>query len=154
MDERFLREAIALAVQNAEYGGGPFGALVVKDGVVVASAVNSVTRLNDPTAHAEILAIRKASEVLGSFDLSGCTLYSSCEPCPMCLGAVYWAHLDEVVYACNREDAMEAGFDDSFIYDEMNNNPGSRKLLMSQSLRGEGLKAFKKWETNPDKKVY
>ena len=114
--EDFMRQAIALAVENVKSGGGPFGAVIVKDGKVVATGVNRVTSDNDPTAHAEVNAIRKACMLLGTFDLSGCVLYTSCEPCPMCLGAIYWAHLDKIYYGANQRDAASANFDDSYIY--------------------------------------
>ena len=109
-----MRQAIELAVDNVRRGGGPFGALVVKDGIVIATGVNQVTRLNDPTAHAEVVAIREACRVLGSFQLAGCNLYTSCEPCPMCLGAIYWARPARVFFAATHDDAAAAGFDDSF----------------------------------------
>ena len=154
MKEKHLKMAIDMAVQNVEKGGGPFGAVVVKGGNVIASSANRVTVLNDPTAHAEILAIRKASEKLGTFDLSGCILYTSCEPCPMCLGAIYWSRLDAVYYACDHEDAADAGFDDSYIYRELAKPPSVRNLVMQQSLRFEGLVAFEKWKNSPDKTEY
>lgn len=154
MDKKFLLKAIDAAEKNVDLGGGPFGAVIVKDGKIIASAENKVTLSNDPTAHAEILAIRKAAEKLKTWDLSGCQLYSSCEPCPMCLGAVYWAHIDEVFYACNKEDAKEAGFDDSFIYREFEKDTGERKLKMSQDLRERGLKAFEKWIGNSEREEY
>jgi guanine deaminase len=120
MHEQYLRRAIELAVQNVEQGrGGPFGAVIVRGGEIVAEAANHVTTLPDPTAHAEVLAIREAARKLGTHDLSGCTIYASCEPCPMCLGAIYWAHLDAVYFAAGRKDAAAAGFDDSFLYDEI-----------------------------------
>src|SRR5437588_5334887 len=116
MQNRFLLHAIELAVENVRRGGGPFGALVVKDGVVIAIGTNQVTRTNDPTAHAEIVAIREACRVLGDFQLSGCEVYTSCEPCPMCLGAIYWARPERVFFAATHQEAAAAGFDDSFIY--------------------------------------
>lgn len=121
MDKKneFMREAIELSVKNIDNDGGPFGAVVVKDGEVVARGVNRVTASIDPTAHAEVSAIREAAKKLGTFDLSGCEIYSSCEPCPMCLGAIYWAHLDKLYYANTKLDAKNIGFDDSFIYDEI-----------------------------------
>lgn len=120
MHEQYLRRAIELAVQNVEQGrGGPFGAVIVRGGEILAEAANHVTTLPDPTAHAEVLAIREAARKLGTHDLSGCTIYASCEPCPMCLGAIYWAHLDAVYFAAGRLDAAAAGFDDSFLYDEI-----------------------------------
>ncbi len=120
MHEQFVRRAIGLAVENVEQGrGGPFGAVIARGGEIVAEAANHVTTLPDPTAHAEVLAIREAARKLGTHDLTGCTIYSSCEPCPMCLGAIYWAHLDAVYFAADRQDAAAAGFDDSFLYDEI-----------------------------------
>ena len=117
--ETFMRQAVSLACANVAQGGGPFGAVIVRDGVVVATGVNRVTSLHDPTAHAEVQAIRAAALRLGTHDLSGCEIYASCEPCPMCLGAIYWAHLDRVYYAGSTADAARAGFDDSEIYDEL-----------------------------------
>src|SRR5436853_7016825 len=116
MTNPFMKQAVELAVANVRREGGPFAALVVKDGIVIATGANQVTRANDPTAHAEVVAIREACRVLGDFQLTGCDLYSSCEPCPMCLGAVYWARVDRVYFAATAEDAAAAGFDDSFIY--------------------------------------
>jgi guanine deaminase len=124
-----MKAAIKLAVQNVQSGhGGPFGALVVKDGSIVATGVNSVTAANDPTAHAEILAIRSACLALGDLRLSECELYTSCEPCPMCLGAIYWARVKEFYYACTRQNAAEAGFDDAFIYEQLQLRPGERTI--------------------------
>src|SRR5581483_864719 len=119
MNPAFLEQAIDLAVENVRRGGGPFAALVVKDGIVIATGVNQVTRANDPTAHAEIVAIREACRVLGDFQLTGCDLYSSCEPCPMCLGAIYWARPARLYFAATHEDAAAAGFDDAFIYEQL-----------------------------------
>nr|HQG67405.1 nucleoside deaminase [Paludibacteraceae bacterium] len=113
--EKMMRKAIALSLENIKKGGGPFGAVIVKDGKIIATGVNRVTSNNDPTAHAEITAIRKAAGKLKNFDLSGCEIYTSCEPCPMCLGAIYWAHLDKMYFANTKADAQNAGFDDSFI---------------------------------------
>lgn len=119
MHKKYMKEAIRLASENVVKGGGPFGAVVVKDGKIIASAGNSVTQTNDPTAHAEVNAIREACRVLGTFHLEGCTIYSSCEPCPMCLSAIYWARINQVFFAASRDDAAEAGFDDSLIYNEI-----------------------------------
>src|SRR5579864_1606998 len=119
MNESLIRQAIELAVENVRREGGPFGALVVKDGIVIATGVNQVTRNNDPTAHAEVVAIREACRVLGDFQLTGCDLYTSCEPCPMCLGAIFWARPSRVFYAATHTDAAAAGFDDSFIYEQI-----------------------------------
>jgi guanine deaminase len=132
-DYSFMELAVDLAMQNVESGaGGPFGAVVVKDGVVLATATNSVTANNDPTAHAEVMAIRKACQALGSFQLDGCEIYTSCEPCPMCLGAMYWARPAAVYYANTRAHAADAGFDDAFIYDEVGFHPEQRTLKMSR----------------------
>lgn len=154
MDEDFMRRAIELSSKNVENGGGPFGAVIVKDGKIIAEGFNQVTRTNDPTAHAEVLAIREASKKLGSFDLSGCAIYTSCEPCPMCLGAIYWAHIDNVYYGNNKTDAKNIGFDDSFIYDEIDVPINSRKVPFKQLLPEEAIKAFKKWDSKEDKIEY
>ena len=127
--EEWMKAAIKLAVLNVQSGrGGPFGALIVKEGSIIATGVNSVTASNDPTAHAEVLAIRAACQAVGSFQLEGCELYSSCEPCPMCLGAVYWARLSAYHYACTRTNASEAGFDDTFIYQQLHLSPEKRSI--------------------------
>ncbi len=151
-DELMLR-AVALAERNAaSVTGGPFGAVIVKDGKVVAEASNTVTVDNDPTAHAEVNAIRKACAALGTFDLSGCELYTSCEPCPMCLAACYWAHIDRVYYAADREDAAAAGFDDSDIYREVALPVDGRKIPFVHIMEKEGLRPFMLWASN-DRKV-
>ena len=121
--QEFMRRAIQLSLESVKHGGGPFGAVIVKEGKIIAEAANRVTLDNDPTAHAEVNAIRQAARSLGRFDLSGCDIYTSCEPCPMCLGAIYWAHLDHIYYGCNRRDAADAGFDDEFIYEELSRAP-------------------------------
>lgn len=150
-----MRRAIRLAENNAASGnGGPFGAVIVKDGKVVAEGSNTVTVDNDPTAHAEVTAIRRACAVLGTFDLSGCELYTSCEPCPMCLAACYWAHVSKVFYAAGREDAADAGFDDEMIYVEVAKQLNERKLPFVQLLPEEGLRPFMLWKSNPDKIRY
>jgi len=150
-----MRRAIRLAEENAASGnGGPFGAVIVKDGKVVAEGSNTVTVDNDPTAHAEVTAIRRACAVLGTFDLSGCELYTSCEPCPMCLAACYWAHVSKVFYAAGREDAADAGFDDEMIYVEVAKQLNERKLPFVQLLPEEGLRPFMLWKSNPDKIRY
>lgn len=151
-DKKFMRKAIALSIQNIQKGGGPFGAVIVKDGKVIATGVNRVTKNTDPTAHAEVTAIRKASKKLGTFDLAGCDIYTSCEPCPMCLGAVYWAHLDKMYYGNTKADAKDIGFDDSFIYDEIELKPEQRRLITTQLLSHEAIEAFKVW-ANTDNKV-
>jgi len=149
-----MRKAIALSIQNIQKGGGPFGAVIVKDGKVIATGVNRVTKNTDPTAHAEVTAIRKASKKLGTFDLAGCDIYTSCEPCPMCLGAVYWAHLDKMYYGNTKADAKNIGFDDSFIYDEIELKPEKRRLLTTQLLSDEAIEAFKAWANTENKVEY
>ena len=150
-----MRRAISLAEDNASSGnGGPFGAVIVKDGKVVAEGSNTVTVDNDPTAHAEVNAIRRACAVLGTFDLSGCELYTSCEPCPMCLAACYGAHISRVYYAAGRDDAAAAGFDDDMIYVEVAKPLDERKLPFIQLLPEEGLRPFLLWRSNPDKVRY
>ena len=153
-NKKFMRKAIALSLKNIENGGGPFGAVVVKDGKIVATGVNRVTMSTDPTAHAEVNAIRKAAKKLGTFDLSGCEIYTSCEPCPMCLGAVYWAHLDKMYYGNTKTDAKNIGFDDSFIYDEIELKPENRRLQSVQLLPDEAIKAFESWVNATDKVEY
>lgn len=147
-----MRKAIALSIENVKNGGGPFGAVVVKDGKIIATGVNRVTANNDPTAHAEVTAIRKAAKKLGTFDLAGCDIYTSCEPCPMCLGAVYWAHLDKMYYGNTKTDAKNIGFDDSFIYDEIDLKPENRRVTTTQLLPEEAIKAFEAW-TNDENKI-
>ena len=149
----FLEEAIDLAVENVESGlGGPFAAIVVEDGDVLATGTNRVTTVHDPTAHAEITAIRAACKERGDFELDGCTLYATCEPCPMCLGAIYWSRLDRVVYAASRTDAADAGFDDEHIYEEIDKPPADRRLPMKQCLADEGQRPFEAWR-NYDERV-
>jgi guanine deaminase len=155
MSEEFMRRAIALGMENVRAGqGGPFGAIVVKDGRVVAEGANRVTTTNDPTAHAEIVAIREACRVLGAFQLSGCDLYTTCEPCPMCLGAIYWARPARVFYACVAADAAAAGFDDAFIYEELKRLPQGRRMPMEQLLREESLAIFSLWKSQENKTPY
>ena len=153
-DKQLLRRAIALSVENVAAGGGPFGAVVARGGEIVAEGVNRVTTLHDPTAHAEVQAIRAAAARLGTFDLSGCTIYSSCEPCPMCLSAIYWARLDRLVYAGTKEDAARAGFDDAFIYRELALPPSGRRLRSSEQLNDEAVAAFDAWRKKTDKVEY
>ncbi|MFH1119155.1 MAG: nucleoside deaminase [Bacteroidota bacterium] len=144
--KRYMTEAIHLAQQNIENGnGGPFGAVIVKDGRIIASGSNHVTSWNDPTAHAEVVAIREACRVLGSFQLDGCEIYTSCEPCPMCLGAIYWARPDKVYYAAGKEDAADAGFDDDFIYRELDLHPSMRSIPAHQFMREEATNVFTNW---------
>ncbi len=155
-DEQHLREAIALARQGMDRNdGGPFGCVIVKDGQVVGRGNNRVTSTNDPTAHAEVVAIREACKTLGDFQLSGCTLYTSCEPCPMCLGAIYWARPDRIVFAATREDAADAGFDDQLIYDELPLPPEQRRIpTEALVLRDEARAVFKAWKEKEDKLRY
>ncbi|MDR1808981.1 MAG: nucleoside deaminase [Prevotella sp.] len=153
-DAKFMQQAIMLAQKSVENGGGPFGAVIVKDGEVVATGHNMVTLNNDPTAHAEVSTIREACKKLNTFDLSGCIIYSSCEPCPMCLSAIYWAHIDKIYFGCNKIDAKHIGFDDSFIYDEINLKPEKRTIPAKEFLRDKALSAFKMWEDKADKVAY
>ncbi len=154
MEKEFMQRAVQLSIDNIEKGGGPFGAVIVKDGEIIAEAANSVTLTHDPTAHAEVNAIRKAAQKLGTHDLSGCEIYTSCEPCPMCLGAIYWAHLDKIYYGNTKTDAENIGFNDSFIYDEIALPKEQRKLKAVQLLPQEAIKAFKAWEDKEDKIEY
>jgi guanine deaminase len=155
-DEQYLREAIALARQGMDRNeGGPFGCVIVKDGQVIARGNNRVTSTNDPTAHAEVVAIREACKALGDFQLDGCTLYTSCEPCPMCLGAIYWARPERIVFAATREDAAAAGFDDQLIYDELPLPPEQRRIpTKALVLREEARAVFKAWKDKEDKFRY
>lgn len=151
----FMREAIALSQRSIDSGqGGPFGAVVVKDGKIVGSGHNEVTSTHDPTAHAEVVAIRRACKALQSFQLKGCELYTSCEPCPMCLGAIYWARPDRVYYANTQTDAAAVGFDDQFIYDELEQPISQRQIPMIQCLRDDAQKVFHAWVTHPNKIEY
>ena len=151
----FMLEAIRLSVKNVEEGkGGPFGAVVVKDGKIIARGVNQVTTTNDPTAHAEVVAIRNACIALNSFQLDDCEIYTSCEPCPMCLGAIYWARPAKLFYANSKEDASAINFDDQFIYEELAKPIAERKLFTKQILREEALEAFKKWSESTIKRGY
>lgn len=151
----FMSEAIKLAVENVQNSqGGPFGALVVLNDSVIAQGVNMVTASHDPTAHAEVVAIRAACSRLNSFQLSGCILYTSCEPCPMCLGAIYWARLAKVYYSCTRYHAAAVGFDDSLIYQQIAVAPEKRIVYFEQLMRDDALEAFDVWSTSSQKKVY
>ena len=155
MSADFMRRAIALATANVCNGeGGPFAALIVKDGSVLAEGTNHVTLTHDPTAHAEVVAIREACRKLGDFQLSGCDLYTTCEPCPMCLGAIYWAHLSRVFYACLDSDAAAAGFDDAFIYEQIKLPKTARSIPMEPLLREEALTIFSLWKRQADKTPY
>ena len=153
-DEQLMRRAIALSVESVAKGGGPFGAVIARDGEIVAEASNSVTIDHDPTAHAEVNCIRRAAARLGTFDLSGCVIYTSCEPCPMCLGAIYWAHLDKIFYANDRKDAAAIGFDDDFIYKELSLDVAERTKRMCQLLRPEASRAFDMWAASTTKTEY
>lgn len=152
--EDFMRRAIALAVENVKNGGGPFGAVIVRDGEIVATGANRVTPDNDPTAHAEVNAIRAACTKFGTFDLSGCVIYTSCEPCPMCLGAIYWAHIDKIYYGANQHDAAEVNFDDSFIYRELELPVDKRRKPVANILHDEALAPFNLWRDKEDKVAY
>jgi tRNA(Arg) A34 adenosine deaminase TadA len=153
--EKFMREAIKLSLNNVTSGnGGPFGAVVVKDGVIVARGANEVTSSNDPTAHAEVVAIRNACQALGTFQLEGCEIYTSCEPCPMCLGAIYWARPDKIYYGNSKEDAAAINFDDQFIYEEIAKPINARKLFTKQLMRNEASVAFETWAKTQDKINY
>ena len=155
MKTKFMREAIRISIQMMRRGkGGPFGAIVVKRGRIVGRGCNQVTSANDPTAHAEIVAIRQACQRLKTFQLDDCDLYTSCEPCPMCLSAIYWARIRIVFYGNTRKDAAKIAFDDDFIYRELALPLGRRKLRMKQLLRPEALKAFAEWDQKTDKVQY
>jgi tRNA(Arg) A34 adenosine deaminase TadA len=155
MSEHFMQRAISLAVENVQLGrGGPFAALVVKEGKVIAEGANRVTSSNDPTAHAEIVAIREACRALSDFQLTGCDLYTTCEPCPMCLGAIYWARPARILYAATAADAATAGFDDVFIYEEIRRPRDARRIPTEQVLREEALSVFQAWISSNNKKSY
>lgn len=153
-DKQFMREAIRLADESVDRGGGPFGAVIVKDGEIIAGCSNSVTLDNDPTAHAEVNTIRQACRKLGTFDLSGCVIYTSCEPCPMCIGAIYWAHLDRIYYGNTREDAAKIQFDDDFIYQEIAKPLHRRRVPIVSMLANEAIKTFVDWNNKSDKTEY
>jgi tRNA(Arg) A34 adenosine deaminase TadA len=151
----FLRRTIALATENVTSGrGGPFGALIARDGKIVAEGVNLVTVINDPTAHGEVTAIRAACKALGTFSLTGCELYTSCEPCPMCLAAAHWARLDAVYFGASAADAAKAGFDDAYLYDEFRKDAADRSLPATQLLRDEAWSSFAAWIASPSKVDY
>ena len=151
---KFMLRAIELSISSANGTGGPFGCVIVKDDKIIAEGANKVTFSNDPTAHAEIVAIREACKKLNTFNLSGCDLYASCEPCPMCLSAIYWSHVDNIFYANTREDAKKINFDDSLIYSEISKKNEDRKIPIKQMLRDEALKAFESWDKKTDKIEY
>jgi len=150
-----MQRAIALATENVvTHGGGPFGAVIVRDGEVIATGVNLVTSTNDPTAHAEVVAIRAACKALGDFQLAGCVVYTSCEPCPMCLAALYWSRCDAIFYGNSAADAAAAGFDDSFLYDEVKRPIGERTIPMKRLLADAAMESFDTWRAQPDKIEY
>ena len=153
-NEELMRKAIELSIENVANGGGPFGAVIARNGEIIATGVNRVTANNDPTAHAEVSAIRAAAEKLGRFDLSDCEIFTSCEPCPMCLGAIYWARLNKIYFANNKTDAKNIGFDDSFIYDELALPRDQRHLSAEEMMRNEAIKAFEAWTKKIDKIEY
>lgn len=152
--EELMRQACRLSEESVKSGGGPFGAVIAKNGVVVAEASNSVTKDNDPTAHAEVNAIRTACHRLRTFNLEGCEIFCSCEPCPMCFGAIYWAHIDKIYYSNNRKDAAAVGFSDDFIYQEISESPTQRQKPMLELLPDEGKTAFRMWKEKGDKTAY
>jgi len=155
MKEQWVDRVIELAIENVRSGqGGPFASVVVRDGAILAEGANLVTSTNDPCAHAEIVAIRRACQKLGSFELRGCEIYSSCEPCPMCLGAIYWARLARIYFAAAKEDASRAGFDDSFIYQEFSRRGDQRKIQMMRIMNHKALDPFRAWEQQPNKVPY
>ena len=154
MKNEFMKRAIELSVESVNNGGGPFGSVIVKDDKIIAEGSNKVTSNNDPTAHGEIVAIRAACKKLNNFSLNECELYSTCEPCPMCLSAIYWARIEKIYYANTREDAQKIDFDDSLIYTELQKNIDKRKISMIRMMRNEALKAFELWDKKKDKIKY
>ena len=154
MNNEFMKRAIDLSIESVNKDGGPFGCVIVKDNKIIAEGSNNVTSNNDPTAHGEIVAIRNACKKLNNFNLKGSELYSTCEPCPMCLSAIYWARINKIYYANTREDAKKIDFDDSLIYLELNKNINERKIPMVQMMRDEALKAFELWNKKTDKVKY
>lgn len=153
-DARFMQMAIDLSIENVEKGGGPFGAVIVRDGEIIATGVNSVVASNDPTAHAEVNAIRNACKAVGSFKLEGCVVYSSCEPCPMCLSALYWAGVSRICFGNTKEDAKNIDFDDSFIYDEIERDYKKRAIKFDHFMRDKSIVAFHNWSQKEDKIKY
>ena len=154
MKEEFMKRAIELSIESVNKGGGPFGCVIVKDRKIISEGSNKVTSTNDPTAHGEIVAIREACKKLNDFNLNGYELYSTCEPCPMCLSAIYWARIGKIYYANTREDAQKIDFDDSLIYSEFKKKIDKRKIPMIQMMRDEALKAFELWDKKADKVKY
>lgn len=153
-DEYFLKKAIEMATANVLAGGGPFGAVIVRDGIIIGSGANQVTPSNDPTAHAEIVAIRNACQTIGDFRLHGSVLYTSCEPCPMCLGAIYWAHISRIVFGASKVDAANAGFDDSFIYEQFELEPNQRSIETTCMTLPESILPFETWKKLESKIEY
>ena len=154
MNNKFMMRAVELSMESVDKGTGPFGAVVVKDNKIISEGFNTVTLVKDPTTHAEIVAIRSACKVLNNFSLKGCELYTTCEPCPMCLSAIYWARIDKIYYANTRDDAQKIDFSDALIYEELNKPIKERKIPMQQMMREEALKAFEKWDKKVDKIKY
>ena len=154
MKNEFMKKAIELSIESVNNDGGPFGSIIVKDNKIIGEGSNKVTSTNDPTAHGEIVAIREACKKLNNFKLNGCELYSTCEPCPMCLSAIYWSRIEKIYYANTREDARKIDFDDSSIYMELQKNINERKIPMIQMMRNEALKAFELWDKKTDKVKY
>ena len=154
LKNNFMQRAIELSINSVNTAGGPFGCVIVKENKIIAEGSNKVTSSNDPTAHAEVVAIREACKKLNTFNLNGCDLYTSCEPCPMCLSAIYWARIDRIYYANTRKDAQKIDFDDSLIYSEFKKNIDERKIPMIQMMRDEALKAFELWDKKTDKIKY
>lgn len=152
--KEFMDEAIRLSIENVKNGGGPFGAVIVKDGKIIAKGFNQVTEKNDPTCHAEVSAIREATQKLNHFELKGCEIYSSCEPCPMCLGAIYWARIDKIYFANTKTDARDIGFDDSFIYEEIETPVNKRKIPTFKVSHSNAIEAFRLWDEKEDKTEY
>ncbi len=152
--KELMRKAIELSIENIANGGGPFGAVIARDGEIIATGVNRVTSEHDPTSHAEVNAIRNACRKLNTFDLAGCEIYTSCQPCPMCLGAIYWAHIDKIYYGNTKTDAKEIGFDDSFIYDELVLPDSLRRLPAESMLSDEAIRAFRLWDESDSKIKY
>ena len=154
MKNEFMKRAIELSIESVDKGGGPFGCVIAKDEEIVSEGSNKVTSSNDPTAHGEIVAIREACKSINNFSLNGCELYSTCEPCPMCLAAIYWARISKIYFANTREDAQKIDFDDSLIYSELQKNINGRKIPMIQMMRNEALRAFELWDKKIDKVKY
>ena len=154
MKNKFMQRAIELSIESINSGGGPFGSVIVKDDRIISEGMNRVTVDNDPTSHGEIVAIRNACKKLNTFNLSNCSLYSSCEPCPMCMSAIYWSRIGKVYYANTRDDAKKINFDDSLIYSEISKKNEDKKIPIKQMLRDEALKAFELWDKKTDKIEY